>query len=137
MIQAVDIVNFGLDICKGQWITKLDDDDELVPEHIELLLNAAIEQNVDYIYGRTMVYDTNNNYYGILGHWPPEVGGMGVGLWKSSLKYRYNPKSWEKDLPADWELITQLLSDNIKIGYLHKATYKYYPILAIPKCEVE
>lgn len=44
--------NMGLQVAKGQFITFLDADDTLLPNGIELLLEAAIEHNADMTIGK-------------------------------------------------------------------------------------
>lgn len=38
--------NWGLDKALGDWIAPLDDDDEWTPDHVEVLLAAALRDNV-------------------------------------------------------------------------------------------
>lgn len=139
-VGGVPPLNWGLDNAKGEWVTMVGDDDALMLHHVKELLIAAIEQDVDYIYGRSAVYGAGNTAtdevcYGVLGSWPPAVASMGNGLWKSSIKHRYDVNAWMKGLPCDWEFVTRLLEDGVKFGWYPKATYKYYPNHGIPRID--
>lgn len=133
-VGGVPPLNWGLDHAQGKWVTMMGDDDELYPDYIETLLYAAIDQDVDYMYGRVEIRD-ESRVYGFIGEWPPQSSKMGNGLWKASLPYRYNPNSWQKDMPCDWEFIVQLIDNKVKIGFISKILYKYYPSSGIiPIC---
>lgn len=119
-------LNWGIDHARGDWLCMSGDDDAMLPNFVELLLNEAIAQDVDYIYGRVQVMSEFSSH-GYLGKWPPMMGQMSNGLWKKSLNYRYDPESWKKNLPCDWELITRMLDDGVKFGYIHQVVYQYYP----------
>jgi len=44
--------NKSLELCTGDWIAPLDDDDEFSDDHIKVLLNHAIENNLEMVYGK-------------------------------------------------------------------------------------
>lgn len=47
--------NSGIEICSGQWISFVDSDDMVVPEYIEILLRACIENGATIAQGKSTV----------------------------------------------------------------------------------
>lgn len=123
-------INWGLDHCKGEWVTFLGDDDALYPDFVQVLLAEALYNDWDFVYGVaevTLVVD-ETPYFAYIGEYPPKMGGMvGSGLWKASMGYRYDVESWKKNLPCDWELYSRMLEDGVRFGFFPRPVYKYYP----------
>ena len=63
----------GISLSTGDWIVHLDDDDELAPEHIEVLLRFARENDLEMAYGKVMAV-TGQGDRTELGSFPPELG---------------------------------------------------------------
>lgn len=140
-VGGVPPLNWGLDQAKGEWLTYMGDDDAMIKDHIEVLLNGAFEKDVEYIYSKCVVVGVGNTEhdevrYGVLGHWPPEVAGMGMGLWKASLPFRFDIGSWARGRPCDWDFVERMLNAGVRMGYIPKVTYKYYPNSGIPRVPV-
>jgi glycosyltransferase involved in cell wall biosynthesis len=57
--------NVALEAAHGEWLNFLDDDDELLPQHLSALLASPRSQNERVIYARTRVLDANGT---IVGH---------------------------------------------------------------------
>ena len=62
-----DAANAGLDAARGDWLNFLDDDDELLPEHVATLMSAPRAANVRVIYSRARVHDEHGNPVGEVG----------------------------------------------------------------------
>jgi glycosyltransferase involved in cell wall biosynthesis len=63
----------GLDTVETEWVAFLDDDDEFLPEHLELLMNAALEQDADYVYSWYHVIGGTDPRPEVFGRpWDPE-----------------------------------------------------------------
>jgi glycosyltransferase involved in cell wall biosynthesis len=60
-----EAANLALDSAHGEWLNFLDDDDELLPDHLTTLLNAPRPNNERLIYARTSVIDESGR---IIGH---------------------------------------------------------------------
>ena len=43
--------NRAVELCRGPWIAPLDDDDEFLPKHIDILLELALESRAEFVYG--------------------------------------------------------------------------------------
>ena len=126
--------NYALDAAQGAWITTLDDDDEYTPDHVEVLLRAAIDRRLEFVYGQSEVI-TPDGTIGIVGRWPPSYGGFtdGALLYSSRLRFlKYDPESWRDRLPADWNLWRKMLAAGVKMGYVEHVVYRYYPVTHIP-----
>lgn len=75
---AQDVVHEGagvtrqraLDGAHTEWVAFLDDDDAFMSHHLETLLDAAIENDADYVYSYYMVRDAMNNDH-------PEIDPLG------------------------------------------------------------
>ena len=126
--------NYALDNAKGAWITTLDDDDEYTPDHVEVLLRAAIERRLEFVYGQSEVI-APNGVTGVVGRWPPRLGAFtdGALLYSARLRFlKYDPESWRDRLPADWNLWRKMLAVGVKMGYVEHVVYRYYPLTHIP-----
>lgn len=126
--------NYALDNAKGAWITTLDDDDEYTPDHVEVLLRAAIERRLEFVYGQSEVI-APNGVTGLVGRWPPGLGAFtdGALLYSARLRFlKYDPESWRDRLPADWNLWRKMLAVGVKMGYVEHVVYRYYPLTHIP-----
>ena len=65
--------NHAVELSKGEWIAPLDDDDELLPNHMETLLDLALERRAEYAYGKLeQVAEPGAGPY--LFSFPPEAG---------------------------------------------------------------
>jgi glycosyltransferase involved in cell wall biosynthesis len=108
--------NMALDLVKGDWVARLDDDDIFTKDHLELLLNFALANNFNFVYGM-------QDWRGALvGH--PAFGCGDVG--NSSTMYdfrvfgdfRYNINS---GVPADCEIRGRMLkTGKVRQGFLQK-----------------
>jgi len=60
--------NVALEAAHGEWLNFLDDDDELLPEHVSTLMAAARPNGERVIFSRTRVIDTNGKVLGHVSH---------------------------------------------------------------------
>jgi glycosyltransferase involved in cell wall biosynthesis len=90
--------NEGLNVSKGDWIVWFDDDDIMASDHIESLLNFAINGNFEFVAG--LYEEERFGKKEILGYRTdsiPEFGGHSTWMYRSYLKYfKYNINSWRK-----------------------------------------
>ena len=86
--------NTALDMVKGKWIARLDDDDVWTYDHLEKLLSKAIADNLEFISGSYLVY--RNGMHEVVNpkDLSPSIGGTQTWLYRSYLKlFRYNINS--------------------------------------------
>ncbi len=134
MVVGYGPMNYALDEARGAWITPLDDDDEYTPDHVEVLLRAAIERRLEFVYAQTQVIAPDGATR-IVGRWPPGLGAFtnGALLYSTRLRFlKYDPESWRDRLPADWNLWRRMIAAGVKIGYVEHVVYRYYPAKYLP-----
>lgn len=135
MVMAHGPRNYALDAARGAWITTLDDDDEYTPDHVEVLLRAAIERRLEFVYGQSEVIAPDGPR-GLLGRWPPSYGAFtdGAILYSGRLRFmKYDPESWLERLPADWDLWRRMLAAGVKMGFVEHVVYRYFPVSHVPR----
>jgi glycosyltransferase involved in cell wall biosynthesis len=120
--------NKCLELCSGDWIAPLDDDDEFTEDHIETLLNFAIEGNYEMVYG-VVEMEVEPGRWIRVGSYPPRCGKichLSV-LYHSSLKFfKYDINSWKYGEPADWNLWRRMKEAGVRIGFVNKVVGKHY-----------
>ena len=60
--------NVALESARGEWLNFLDDDDELLPEHVSALMAAPRPNGERVVFSRTRVIDTNGKVLGHVSH---------------------------------------------------------------------
>lgn len=119
--------NKGLEIATGDWLTFLDDDDEFTPNHIEVLLQKALE-GYDFVYGNILMI-TPTGERRIVGKYPPEHGHIGASSFICSAKYKHikfntDPTAtWE---PGDWNFIRRVIESGARVCYIDETVYIHY-----------
>jgi len=116
--------NFGLDHAKGAWIAPLDDDDEWTDNHVEVLLRAALDTGVDFVYGRS-VTPWGQRY----GHWPPSAMNFtdGSQIYRNGMGYRYDPECITRWLPTDGDLWTRMVQGGVSFFFVDELVHRYFP----------
>ena len=117
--------NKGLEMAKGQWIAYLDDDDVFTPDHIEVLLQAAYERDLELVYGLHQYERTPDEWKMNSPKFPtgyrPFKGNIGhsTALYRSYLTmFKYDTESWRAHLPADWHLWMRMGRCGVRTGFL-------------------
>lgn len=119
----------ALGLARGAWIAPLDDDDECSDDRIEVLLSAAVERRLEFVYGRTAVLQADGTW-SELGDWPPRYGGLTHGsvLYTTRLRFmKYDASSWLDGYPADWNLWRRMAAAGVRMGFVPAVVYRYYP----------
>lgn len=126
-VKGVPPRNTGLDRAAGEWVLPLDDDDELEADAIASLLAAALENDWEVVYGRSLI-----DGGGVLGSWPPRASGFvnGAVMWRASLGYRYSFECAPE--PADWDLWHRMLTDGRRWGFVPQIVHRYHPADRVP-----
>lgn len=130
-------MNVGIDLAGGAWIASCDDDDELLPQHVEVLLGDAKRRRLEMVYSRFEVVD----------YPPPDspsgteptvrIGGSeplryavvarGAVLYSLGLRFmKYETESWRIRDPHDWNLWKRMLLAGVRIGFNEAVTYRYH-----------
>jgi glycosyltransferase involved in cell wall biosynthesis len=128
LVAGVEPRNKCLELCSGDWIAPLDDDDEFTEDHIETLLNFAMDGNYEMVYGMVKM-EVEPGKWIYIGSYPPERGKichLSV-LYHSSLKFfKYDINSWKYGEPADWNLWRRMKEAGVRIGFVNKVIGKHY-----------
>jgi Glycosyl transferase family 2 len=128
MVAGVVPANKALELASGEWIAHLDDDDEFSEDHIELLLNHALENRCEMVYGKCQV-ETKPGKWVSVGGYPPELGAVYqlTILQHSKLKFfKYDINAWKNEEPDDWNLLRRMIEAGVKIGFANKVVGKHY-----------
>lgn len=118
--------NAALSECRGEWIARIDDDDEWTRDHLESLLRFAQEGNYEFV---SSAYETHEKTVAHDGHRIP-IGGTQTWLYRSYLAaFRYNPECWRKryDRVNDTDLAQRFRNMGVRIGHLNQVTAKVLP----------
>jgi glycosyltransferase involved in cell wall biosynthesis len=120
-------INETLRLARGEWISYLDDDDVYTPDHIEKLLRAAQERDLELVFGRyryekepgrwldgrTREFPTGRPPYRRAG-----IPHSGV-LYRSYLRFfDYYVDAWRYGLPTDNLLWQRMGRAGVRAGFL-------------------
>ncbi|MBA2294475.1 MAG: glycosyltransferase [Actinobacteria bacterium] len=118
--------NVAVALSRGEWLAPLDDDDEFLPDHIEILLDLALAGRSELAYGKIVRPDGHEHFAA-----PPAAGqiGMQAVLYLSSLGtiFEWDTRSWAVDEPADWNLIRRMREAGVLMAATDTPVTRYYP----------
>jgi glycosyltransferase involved in cell wall biosynthesis len=120
--------NRGLQLARGSWIAPLADDDVFTPDHIEVLLSAALENRIEFVYGQSWMEDYDGTWFRI-GEWPPRQGGFSAGsvLYSAALRSMYlDEECWREEEPNDWNLWRRMWDAGVRIGFVPQIVFRHY-----------
>jgi hypothetical protein len=121
--------NRAVELCRGPWIAPLDDDDEFLPKHIEILLELALERRAELVYG-TLEQITDLDVERHLVSFPPELGrvGMQATLQLRSLDFfECDRSSWVVGEPVDWNVLRRMRDAGVIMAATNEVVARYYP----------
>lgn len=113
--------NVGLRLARGQWIAHLDDDDELLSNHLGSLLGAAREQQLEWVHGKVLFADEGSGATRIIGARSPRRGHISriSSLYHGGLKnFRYHIDVWRYFCPGDWDLWFRFLEMGVRHAHV-------------------
>lgn len=127
-VLAVNARNFGMDNATGEWLSMLDDDDEMMDHNLDFLLDRASRVDADFIYGRSITYKNGQMTGQVYGSWPPGDGNIthGAFIMRASLPYRYDLSCYERGLNADADLWTRMYQGGVKFEFVPRIIHKYH-----------
>jgi glycosyltransferase involved in cell wall biosynthesis len=120
--------NTALDMCRGDWIAPLDDDDEFTDDHLEVLLAAARERRLEMVYGQ-MAAEGKDGVWRNIGCEPLQGGQVchGAVLYSARLRcLRYDLFAWLEDDPGDWNLWKRMVAIGARIGFVPRVVGRHY-----------
>ena len=126
----VNAINHGLKNIKGDWICRIDDDDIWTHDHIEILLNHALNNNLEFVSSSQI--EVRNGIKKINNHLneSPRVGGVQTWLYASYLSFfKANINCWRKNWNKvnDTDLQERFIKTKIKMGFIDYPTVLLLP----------
>ncbi len=129
--------NKALQMVKGKWIARIDDDDVWTPDHLEELLRFAQAGNYEFVsaqsyeerFGKRSISDghvAQSSYYRVNNPVKGEVtriGGTATWLYRSYCKFfKYNINCWRKgwNRVNDVDLVIRMFKADVRMGFLAK-----------------
>jgi Glycosyl transferase family 2 len=128
MVAGAPAMNAGAQLAAGQWIAPLDDDDEFLPNHIEILLDTALAGRFEMVYGKANRITTDGTT--VVGDYPPRLAKFSfiAAMYMTPLRFfEWDVRSWVLDEPADWTLCRRMLESGVRIGFVDQVVTNLYP----------
>jgi hypothetical protein len=121
--------NAAWELAKGSWIAPLNDDDAFRPDHVELLLRAAREQQCEVAYG-AIAHHHPDGTTNVVNSWPPESHRFG---WQAAIVHGglgFMPMqlgSGALGVPGDWSLCRRMRRAGVRFTKLDDVVVDYHP----------
>jgi hypothetical protein len=128
MVAGSPAMNLGAQQAGGQWIAPLDDDDVFTPDHVRLLLDAALSNGYEMVYGKCRCHLPADTIE--IGVYPPVCGQFGfqAGMYMSRLRFfEWESRSWLLGEPADWNICRRMLEAGVRIGFVDSVVTEITP----------
>ena len=129
LVSGVAPWNRAVELCKGEWIAPLDDDDEFLPAHMQTLLELALSSHAEYVVRNARTRLVGAPDVSIFS-FPPELGqiGMQQAIYLRALAFfECDLRSWTLDEPADWNFIRRMRDAGVRMAATEQAVARYYP----------
>lgn len=122
--------NKALELIRGKWIARIDDDDNWTPDHIEVLLRFAQKGSYEFVsasyiaelFGKKTLVDAKDD--------KPRIGGTQTWLYRSYLKFfKYNINCWRKSWNRvnDTDLQDRMFRAGVRMGFLEHVVAHIFP----------
>jgi hypothetical protein len=128
MIAGAPAASKSLELCSGEWIAPMDDDDEFSEDHIEVLLNHALEHDYEMVYGITDMEIEPGRWVNV-GSYPLKCGSICrlSALYHARLKFfKADTDCWKYEEPGDCNIWRRMKEAGVRIGFLDKIVGKHY-----------
>jgi glycosyltransferase involved in cell wall biosynthesis len=129
MAQGLLAHNEAVRLSKGSWIAPLDDDNEFLPYHLEMLLHKAQREQLELVYGNMISIDRETHAIRKVGGFPPQVGNFDYSacLYNKALSiFPFDINSYLYQEVGDTNLIRRLREAGVRMGFVNKYVTKYY-----------
>jgi glycosyltransferase involved in cell wall biosynthesis len=127
-LQGLTALNFGLDWARGDWISVLNDDDELTPDNHEVLLTEAEFTDAKFIYGQSDTWKNGQRIAQVYGSYPPRDGSVTQGsyIYRSSLEYRYRHDCYDRERNGDADMWLRMWDDGVRFAFVKTVVHHYH-----------
>ncbi len=109
MVSGAAPWNRAVELSQGEWIAPLDDDDEFLPNHMETLLDLALERRAEFAYGKLLTVGHPTEPYLFL--FPPVFNGVGMqaAIYLRALAFfECDVYSWAMEEGTDWNVVRRM-----------------------------
>jgi glycosyltransferase involved in cell wall biosynthesis len=145
MVGGATPANKAMELARGEWIARVDDDDTWSPDHIEVLLRFAQQNQYEFVsglyeeerFGERNVVDgvrAMDPYYTgrekNVGDNSPKIGGVATWLYRSYLGFmKYNVECWRKSWNRVWDvdLSQRIFKAGTRMGFLDQTVAYVLP----------
>jgi hypothetical protein len=111
--------NTAVNMAKGDWIATLDDDDVYRPNHLQTLVNLALENKSEMAYS-ALIWNYKDGKHKLLWSDPPRSGNFSMmgALYLRALAdfIQTDEQGWAVREPQDWYLARRMLEAGVKIA---------------------
>jgi glycosyltransferase involved in cell wall biosynthesis len=115
--------NKALEMVRGKWIARLDDDDIWTPDHIESLLRFAKKGQYEFVSASIMTERHGEHILLDVKDVHPRIGGTQTWLYRSYLRFfKYNINCWRKSWNRvnDYDIQDRMFRAGVRMGFLDK-----------------
>ena len=119
----VRATNKATELCSGEWVAHLDDDDFWIPSHIQDLLELTQKGNYEMVYGNYI--EVRNGKQKIV------ENGTSTWFMKKYIAdiFKLDPNCWKKkwDKVSDIDVFMRMKSAQVRMGHLKKVVAYVLP----------
>lgn len=140
-IAGVFAVNRGLDLCNGDYIAHLDQDDYWTSNHLEITTNYLENNDTDLVYTIAEIFNGNRYIFRVAKEFSKQKMLEGNFIYHSSVVYRSSAFKQFKyptqtHMPVDWQMWVQL-TKNSKNDFklLNTPTLLYFQKCSVNYCK--
>lgn len=122
--------NRALELVRGQWIARIDDDDIWTEDHLEALYTHAHRGGYEFVSGAYVAERDGERKVVNAEDDVPRVGGTQTWLYRSYLRcFRYNIHCWRKSWNRvnDVDLQMRMWSAGVRMGFLDRVVAYVLP----------
>jgi glycosyltransferase involved in cell wall biosynthesis len=137
--------NKAMELARGQWIARVDDDDTWTPDHIEKLLRFAQEGQYEFVSGNYITERFGQESVGtgrpaldpyytrkpaVPNDSSPTIGGVATWLYRSYLRFMpYNVECWRKEWNRVWDvdLSLRIYGAGVRMGHIDEVVSYVLP----------
>ena len=128
MVAGSAPMNAALALAEGAWLAPCDDDDELTPDHVEVLLGEAKRRRLEMIWSRARC-EVQPGQWTVIGSEPLAHAQISHGSVMYSLGlrfFRHSNTCWKLEEPGDWNLWRRMRDAGVRTGFVDRVTYTHY-----------
>jgi glycosyltransferase involved in cell wall biosynthesis len=132
LIAGTGPLNRAIELARGEWITILNDDDALRPDHSARLLELARSERAEVAYGKFAQHAPDGSVE-IIGTFPPTTHRFG---WQCAIHHRAIARLFQYELtaalfnePGDWHRTRRMLRAGVRFSMTDAVVFDYYPAI--------